>query len=287
MYICKNIKLMQIHSIDAGLFKLDGGAMFGVVPKTMWSKLNPPDANNLCTWAMRCMLIESGSKLILIDTGMGSKQDEKFRSHFHPHGEGNLVSSIQSKGYSIEDVTDVILTHLHFDHCGGAIYRNEDKLIPQFNNARYWTHEDHLDWALTPNDREKASFLKENILPIQESGQLTFLQEDSFKNWGITFDFVYGHTEAMAIPYIDYNGKTIIFAADLMPSSYHIPMPFVMAYDIRPLETLSEREKLYQNVLDKNGFIFFEHDPVNELGSLKKNDHGRIVIDQLAKISDL
>jgi glyoxylase-like metal-dependent hydrolase (beta-lactamase superfamily II) len=264
-----------------------GGAMFGVVPKTMWSKLNPPDANNLCTWAMRCMLIESGSKLILIDTGMGSKQDEKFRSHFHPHGEGNLVSSIQSKGYSIEDVTDVILTHLHFDHCGGAIYRNEDKLIPQFNNARYWTHEDHLDWALTPNDREKASFLKENILPIQESGQLTFLQEDSFKNWGITFDFVYGHTEAMAIPYIDYNGKTIIFAADLMPSSYHIPMPFVMAYDIRPLETLSEREKLYQNVLDKNGFIFFEHDPVNELGSLKKNDHGRIVIDQLAKISDL
>ncbi len=278
---------MQIHSIDAGLFKLDGGAMFGVVPKTMWSKLNPPDANNLCTWAMRCMLIESGSKLILIDTGMGSKQDEKFRSHFHPHGEGNLVSSIQSKGYSIEDVTDVILTHLHFDHCGGAIYRNEDKLIPQFNNARYWTHEDHLDWALTPNDREKASFLKENILPIQESGQLTFLQEDSFKNWGITFDFVYGHTEAMAIPYIDYNGKTIIFAADLMPSSYHIPMPFVMAYDIRPLETLSEREKLYQNVLDKNGFIFFEHDPVNELGSLKKNEHGRIVLDQLVKISDL
>lgn len=278
---------MKIHSIDAGLFKLDGGAMFGVVPKTMWSKLNPPDANNLCTWAMRCMLIERDKKLILIDTGMGHKQDEKFRSHFHPHGNGNLVNSIQAKGYSIDDVTDVILTHLHFDHCGGAIVRENDKLLPQFKNARYWSHETHWDWALTPNDREKASFLKENILPIQENGQLSFLEEDSFKNWGIEFDFAYGHTEAMAIPYIDYNGKTIVFAADLMPSSYHIPMPYVMAYDIRPLETLSEREKLYQKVLDKNAFIFFEHDPVNELGSLKKNEQGRIVLDQLVKISDL
>ena len=278
---------MKIHSIDAGLFKLDGGAMFGVVPKTMWSKLNPPDANNLCTWAMRCMLIERDNKLILIDTGMGHKQDDKFRSHFHPHGEGNLISSIQSKGYSIDDVTDVILTHLHFDHCGGAIHREGDRLVPQFKNARYWCHETHWEWALTPNEREKASFLKENILPIQEHGQLSFLERDSFIHWGIEFDFVHGHTEAMAIPYIDYNGKTIVFAADLMPSSFHIPMPYVMAYDIRPLETLSEREKLYQKVLDKNGFIFFEHDPANELGSLKKNDHGRIVLDQLIKISDL
>ena len=278
---------MKIHSIDAGLFKLDGGAMFGVVPKTMWSKLNTPEANNLCTWAMRCMLIERDNKLILIDTGMGHKQDDKFRSHFHPHGEGNLISSIQSKGYSIDDVTDVILTHLHFDHCGGAIHREGDRLVPQFKNARYWCHETHWEWALTPNEREKASFLKENILPIQEHGQLSFLERDSFINWGIEFDFVHGHTEAMAIPYIDYNGKTIVFAADLMPSSFHIPMPYVMAYDIRPLETLSEREKLYQKVLDKNGFIFFEHDPANELGSLKKNDHGRIVLDQLIKISDL
>jgi glyoxylase-like metal-dependent hydrolase (beta-lactamase superfamily II) len=278
---------MKIHSIDAGLFKLDGGAMFGVVPKTMWSKLNPPDENNLCTWAMRCMLIERDNKLILIDTGMGHKQDDKFRSHFHPHGEGDLVKSIQSKGYSIDDVTDVILTHLHFDHCGGAIFRDGDSLLPQFKNARYWCHETHWNWAQTPNEREKASFLKDNILPIHEHGQLSFLESDSFINWGIEFDFVYGHTEAMTIPYIDYNGKTIVFAADLMPSSFHIPMPYVMAYDIRPLETLSEREKLYQKVLDKNGFIFFEHDPVNELGSLKKNDHGRIVLDQLVNVSEL
>jgi len=277
---------MKIHSIDAGLFKLDGGAMFGVVPKTMWSKLNPPDTNNLCTWAMRCMLIENGNKLILIDTGMGHKQNEKFRSHFHPHGEGNLVSSIQSKGYSTEDITDVILTHLHFDHCGGAIYRNGDKLSPQFKNARYWCHETHWEWSLTPNEREKASFLKENILPIQENGQLSFLQKDSFANWGMEFDFVNGHTESMAIPYIDYNGRTIVFAADLMPSSFHIPMPYVMAYDIRPLDTLSERDILYQKVLAKNAYIFFEHDPVNEMGSLKKNDDGRIVLDQMVKLSD-
>lgn len=278
---------MQLHSIDTGLFKLDGGAMFGVVPKTMWSKLNPPDANNLCTWAMRCLLIERDHKLILIDTGMGSKQDDKFRSHFHPHGDGDLVQSIQNKGYSKEDITDVILTHLHFDHCGGAIYRKDNLLLPQFKNARYWSHQSHWDWALSPNDREKASFLKENILPIQESGQLSFLESDSFLPWGLTFDFVYGHTEAMTIPYIDYNGKTIVFAADLMPSSYHIPMPYVMAYDIRPLDTLSEREKLYAKVLEKNAFIFFEHDPIHELGSLKKNEQGRIVLNHLGRVSEL
>lgn len=278
---------MKLHSIDTGLFKLDGGAMFGVVPKTMWSKLNPPDANNLCTWAMRCLLIEHRDKLILIDTGMGKKQDEKFRSHFHPHGEGDLVQSIITKGYSPEQITDVILTHLHFDHCGGAIVKDGDRLTPQFKNATYWSHEAHWSWALTPNDREKASFLKENILPIQENGQLSFLTESSFQDYGIQFDFVYGHTEAMTIPYIDYNGQTIVFAADLMPSSYHIPMPYVMAYDIRPLNTLDEREKLYQKVLDKNAMIFFEHDPVHELANLKKNEHGRIVLDQIIKISEL
>ena len=278
---------MKLHAIDAGLFKLDGGAMFGVVPKTMWSKLNPPDSNNLCTWAMRCLLIEKGDKLILIDTGMGHKQDEKFRSHFHPHGEGDLVHSIQSKGYSIDQVTDVILTHLHFDHCGGAIMRDGDRLVPQFKHAKYWSHPAHWEWSLTPNEREKASFLKENILPIQENGQLAFLDEHSFASEGIHFDFVYGHTEAMTIPYIDYQGKTIVFAADLMPSSFHIPMPYVMSYDIRPLDTLSERVKLYEKVLSKNAFIFFEHDPVSELGTLKKNEHGRIVLDQLFKVSDI
>lgn len=279
---------MQIHSIDAGLFKLDGGAMFGVVPKTMWSKLNPPDTNNLCTWAMRCLLIERDDRLILIDTGMGSKQDDKFRSHFHPHGDGDLVKSIEAKGYSINQVTDVILTHLHFDHCGGAIVKSADgKLTTQFPNARYWSHEDHWKWALTPNDREKASFLKENILPIQESGQLNFIQSDSFLNYGIEFDFVHGHTEKMTIPYIDYKGQTIVFAADLMPSSYHIPMPYVMAYDIRPLDTLAEREILYKKVLEQKAMIFFEHDPLNELGSIKLNESGRIVLDQLVKVNEI
>lgn len=278
---------MKIHSIDAGLFKLDGGAMFGVVPKTMWSKLNPPDANNLCTWAMRCLLIEKNDKLILIDTGMGNKQDDKFKSHFHPHGEGDLIKSIEAKGYSIDQVTDVILTHLHFDHCGGAVIREGDKLLPQFRNATYWSHKTHWEWALRPNDREKASFLKENILPLEESGQLSFLNPDSFNSYGIEFDFVFGHTEAMTIPYINYNGNWLVFAADLMPSSYHIPMPYVMAYDIRPLDTLNEREKLYEKVLEKNAFIFFEHDPINELGNLKKNEQGRIVLDSLIKIKDL
>lgn len=279
---------MKIHSIDAGLFKLDGGAMFGVVPKTMWSKLNPPDANNLCTWSMRCLLIERDDRLILIDTGMGMKQDEKFRSHFQPHGDGDLVKSIEAKGYSIDQVTDVILTHLHFDHCGGAVTKSADgKLSTQFPNARYWSNEEHFNWALTPNDREKASFLKENILPIQESGQLHFIQPDSFLNYGIKFDFVHGHTEKMTIPYINYNGQTIVFAADLMPSSFHIPMPYVMAYDIRPLETLKEREILYQKVLEKKAMIFFEHDPLHELGNLKINESGRIVLDQLVKISEL
>jgi glyoxylase-like metal-dependent hydrolase (beta-lactamase superfamily II) len=226
--------------------------------------------------------------LILIDTGMGKKQDEKFRSHFHPHGDGELVKSIEAKGYSISQVTDVILTHLHFDHCGGAVTTSADGILStQFPNARYWTNEDHFNWALTPNDREKASFLKENILPIQESGQLHFIQPDSFFNYGIEFDFVHGHTEKMAIPYIDYNGQTIVFAADLMPSSFHIPMPYVMAYDIRPLETLKEREVLYKKVLDRKAMIFFEHDPIHELGNLKINESGRIVLDQLLKISEL
>ena len=278
---------MQIHAIETGKFKLDGGAMFGVVPKTMWSKLNPPDENNMCTWAMRCLLIEKGNRLILIDTGMGTKQDDKFRSHFHPHGEENLVSSIKKAGYGVDQVTDVILTHLHFDHCGGAVMRQGDSLRPQFENANYWSHKDHWEWALIPNEREKASFLKENILPIQESGKLNFLTKDSFQDMGISFDFVFGHTEAMTIPYIDYNGRTIVFAADLMPSSFHIPMPYVMAYDIRPLSTLSEREILYTKVLEKNAFIFFEHDPNNELGTLKRNESGRIVLDQLIKVDEL
>jgi len=253
----------------------------------MWSKLNPPDENNMCTWAMRCLLLETQNRLVLIDTGMGEKQDDKFRSHFFPHGDDNLIKSIQSKGYSADDITDVILTHLHFDHCGGAIVRQGDTLLPQFSKARYWSQEDHWNWALKPNDREKASFLKENILPIQESGQMSFLNENSFEDVGITFDFVYGHTEAMTIPFIEYQGRTIVFAADLMPSSFHIPMPYVMAYDLRPLDTLNEREQLYQKVLDSNAFIFFEHDPMNEMGTIKKNEAGRVILDQTMRLKDV
>lgn len=261
--------------------------MFGVVPKTMWAKLNPPDENNMCTWAMRCLLIENDDRLILIDTGMGDKQDEKFKSFFYPHGEDHLVRSLQNAGYGIHQVTDVILTHLHFDHVGGAVIREGDRLLPQFPNARYWSHEDHWNWAIHPNERERASFLKENIMPLLEAGQLQFIQPDSFHSYGIDLEFLYGHTEAMTIPVINYQGKTIIFAADLLPSSWHVPMPYVMAYDIRPLTTLSEREKIYQLALDRNAFIFFEHDPIHEMGTLKKNEQGRIILDQLLRLSDL
>lgn len=279
---------MQIHSISAGLFKLDGGAMFGVVPKSMWKKLNPPDENNMCTWAMRCMLIEEGNRLILIDTGMGDKQDEKFKSHFYPHGDDTLLSSIHKKGYTPEDITDVILSHLHFDHCGGAIYRaNDGTLKNQFPNATYWSHSNHWEWALKPNDREKASFLKENILPIQETGNLKFIDKTSFGLDSFSFDLANGHTEAMIIPKINYNGKTIVFAADLMPSSYHIPMPYVMSYDVRPLDTLKEKENLLKNACENPHFIFFEHDPVHELGTVKYNEQGRMVLDQLLKIEEL
>ena len=245
--------------------------MFGVVPKTMWSKLNPPDQNNLCTWSMRCLLVEEKDKLILIDTGMGDKQDDKFRSHFHPHGEYNLLDSIKKSGFSPDEITDVILTHLHFDHCGGAIIRDKSgTLLPQFPRAKYWSKKTHWEWALKPNARERASFLTENILPIQEHGLLNFIEEHSFANYGITFDHVYGHTEAMSIPYIDYNGTKIIFAADLMPSSFHIPLPYVMSYDLRPLSTLDERKRLYENVLSENAILFFEHDPVHQMATLKK-----------------
>jgi glyoxylase-like metal-dependent hydrolase (beta-lactamase superfamily II) len=279
---------MNIHIVETGFFKLDGGAMFGVVPKSMWNKLNPADENNMCTWAMRCLLIEVDDRLILIDTGMGNKQDEKFRSHFYPHGNESLNSSIAKLGFSTEDITDVILTHLHFDHCGGAVYRSENgALLPQFPKAKYWSHSVHLNWALNPNDREKASFLKENIEPLVQSNQLFFIDIDPFGCDSFEFDFVFGHTEAMMIPKISYKGKRIIFAADLMPSSYHIPMPYVMSYDIRPLETLKEREKLLKNTFDNQDILFFEHDPIHQFGTLKKHESGRLVLEQTFSIEDL
>jgi glyoxylase-like metal-dependent hydrolase (beta-lactamase superfamily II) len=278
---------MKIHSIETGYFKLDGGAMFGVVPKTMWQKLNPPDEKNLCTWAMRCMLIEDGKQLILIDCGLGNKQDEKFFSHYEPHGDASLKKSLNALRFTESDVTDVILTHLHFDHCGGAIVRKGDKLLPAFENAVYWSNEKHWEWATKPNAREKASFLKENILPIQESGQLKFAEADSnIVNKNILLKTASGHTESMFIPQIDYNGKTILYCADLFPSMAHIPLPYVMAYDTRPLLTLSEKESILNEIVTKDSLLFFEHDRSVECCSILLTEKG-IRANEVCKLSEI
>ncbi|HRP17280.1 MAG TPA: MBL fold metallo-hydrolase, partial [Ginsengibacter sp.] len=219
---------MKLHVIHAGNFKLDGGAMFGVVPKSMWQKLNPPDENNMCTWAMRCLLIEHEDRLVLIDNGMGDKQNAKFFGHYYLHGEHSLDRSLQQSGFTRDDITDVFLTHLHFDHCGGSIIREGDELVPAFKNATYWSNESHWKWATEPNDREKASFLKENILPIQESGKLRFVENIDGAEWmpGVEVRFVSGHTESMMLPQITYKERTVVFMADLLPSVAHIPIPY-------------------------------------------------------------
>ncbi len=270
---------MKLFSINTGYFKLDGGAMFGVVPKSMWKKLNPPDENNLCNWAMRCMLIEDGNRLILIDNGMGNKQDEKFLSHYFLNGNDTLEKSLAKYGFAKEDITDVFLTHLHFDHCGGSIQRSEGqegKLVPAFPNAMYWSNAKHWEWAVNPNDREKASFLKENILPIQESGKLKFIDTEE----GIAFTknmlvrFVSGHTESMMLPQIEFKKNTIVFMADLLPSIAHIPVPFIMAYDTRPLQTLREKKSFLMEAQQKNYVLFFEHDPETECCNLQLTEKG-------------
>jgi len=269
---------MDLHVIQTGLFKLDGGAMFGVVPKSIWQKTNPADENNMCTWATRCLLIEDGDRLILIDNGIGNKQDEKFLRHYYPHGDYSLANSLHQAGFSFEDVTDVFLTHLHFDHCGGGTeWKDREKKIPQttFPKATYWTNEDHWKWAVEPNARERASFLKENLWPMKESGQLKFVDPANGSPLK-QFDILYvdGHTDKMMIPHIRYKGKTIVFAADLLPSTGHIPLPYVMSYDTRPLLTLKEKEAFLQNAVEKDNIIFFEHDPVNECCSLKMTEKG-------------
>lgn len=268
--------IMNLFTIDTGFFKLDGGAMFGVVPKTIWNKTNPADANNLCTWAMRCLLIEDEGRLILVDTGIGDKQDEKFFSHYYLHGDASLDSSLAKLGYHREDITDVFLTHLHFDHVGGAVVRDGDRLLPAFKNATYWSNEKHWDWAVNPNDREKASFLKENILPIQESGQLKFIEcQDgvSFTS-NISVKFAYGHTDAMMLPLINYKGKQVLYMADLLPSVGHLPLPYVMAYDMFPLKTLTEKKKILTEALEKEYILYLEHDPLNECCTLMQTEKG-------------
>jgi len=279
---------MKLHIIETGKFKLDGGAMFGVVPKSLWKRLNEPDENNMCTWSMRCLLIEEGERKILIDTGLGTKQDAKFRSHFYPHGEDSLDNSLNNAGLSMEDVTDVFLTHLHFDHVGGAITKDKDgNLIPTFPNATYWSNEKHWNWALNPNPREKASFLKENIVPLKEHNVVRFLDVEDGVQFtdSISVDFVYGHTEAMMVPYIQLdNGKTLVYTADLLPSHCHIGMPYVMGYDIRPLDTLKEKAKLYEKAVNTNHLIFFEHDKDIACAELVKNDKGRVILGETKKI---
>jgi len=273
---------MKLHIIETGRFKLDGGAMFGVVPKALWTRLNPPDENNMCSWAMRCLLIEDGERKILIDTGLGTKQDAKFRSHFYPHGEDSLEQSIETAGFSVEDITDVFLTHFHFDHIGGAVTKDDKgNLIPTFPNATYWSNEPHYNWATHPNAREKASFLPENILPLKEHGVLKFIDVEQGVRFtdSIHVDFVYGHTEAMMIPYIQLeDGRTLVYTADLLPSHGHIGMPYVMAYDVRPLNTLSEKARLYEKAVNTNHIIFFEHDKDIACAELVKNDRGRVVL---------
>lgn len=269
---------MQVYSVDTGYFKLDGGAMFGVVPKVIWNKLNPADENNLCTWAMRCMLIVDGERKILIDTGMGSKQSEKFFSYYYPHGEGELIKSINELGFKAEDITDVILTHLHFDHCGGAVIKKDEKLIPAFPNAIYWSTAKHWDWAMNPNSREKASFLKENFVPLLEHGQLKFIEEneDGITAFSSNIDilFAHGHTQSMMLPLIKYKGKTVCYMADLIPSSSHIPLPYVMGYDMFPMTTLIEKEKFLKKACDENYILFFEHDPVGECSTVELTEKG-------------
>jgi glyoxylase-like metal-dependent hydrolase (beta-lactamase superfamily II) len=267
---------MNLHTINTGFFKLDGGAMFGVVPKTIWNKTNPAYNNNLCTWAMRCLLIEDSDRLILIDTGIGNKQDEKFFSHYYLHGDATMDSSLASLGFHRDDITDVFLTHLHFDHVGGAIIRQGEKLIPAFKNAMYWSNEKHWDWAIYPNEREKASFLKENIFPIQESGKLSFV--DTHDNVKFTDDiairYVYGHTESMMLPLINYKGRQILYMADLLPSVGHLPLPYVMAYDMFPLQTLTEKKAFLNEALEKGYILFLEHDPINECCTLQQTEKG-------------
>lgn len=285
---------MQLYFIETGRFKLDGGAMHGVVPKSMWNKVNPADDNNLCSWALRCLLIEEGDKLILVDNGIGDKQDAKFLGHYHLHGDDTLDRSLAKHGFHRDDITDMLLTHLHFDHCGGSIKRDGDRLVPAFKNAVYWSHSRHWKWATEPNEREKASFLRENILPIQESGQLKFVDgagvpgQPAGATWsggalesisnvilpGLSVRLANGHTDAMMLPQLEYKGRTHIFMADLLPSVGHIPLPWVMSYDMFPLTTLKEKRSFWEEAATGGYVLMLEHDPVNECCTLQNTEKG-------------
>lgn len=272
---------MKLYPIEAGNFKLDGGAMFGVVPKSLWSKTNPSDGNNMIDIAARCLLIEEGERLILIDTGMGNKQSDKFFSYYYRWGDHSLDASLKKVGFHRDDITDVFMTHLHFDHCGGSVQWNTDRTgyEPAFKNAVFWTNQPHWKWATEPNAREKASFLKENLLPMEESGQLSFVEmpESAFGSCPeLNFDILYvnGHTDKQMIPHLQYKGKTLVFMADLLPTVGHIPLPYVMGYDTRPLLTLPEKEAFLNKAADENFYLFLEHDAHNEICTLQHTEKG-------------
>ena len=271
---------MNLYPINAGNFKLDGGAMFGVVPKSLWQKTNPSDSDNLIDLTARCMLIESGSRLILVDAGMGDKQSEKFFSYYKPWGDDSLVKSINNAGFSIDEITDVFLTHLHFDHCGGSTVLNSNNVsVPLFKNAQYWSNKNHWDWATNPNSREKASFLKENLIPIEESGQLCFLDVKSpgfnrYDELGFDVLFVDGHTEKQMIPKVSYKGKEVVFMADLLPTAGHVPLPYIMGYDVRPLTTLEEKRSFLNLAVEEEYCLFMEHDAHNQIITLKNTEKG-------------
>ena len=277
---------MNVFTVETGNFRLDGGAMFGVVPRVIWEKTNPADSNNFCNWAMRCMLIEDGNRLILVDTGIGDKQDEKFFSHFHLNGDASLEKSLANLGFHCNDITDVLITHLHFDHVGGAVKRDNDKFALTFPNAQYWSNQKHWDWALNPNPREKASFLQENMMPIQELGHLNFIQNGNELGENIELLMVDGHTEQQMIPIVNYKGTKVAFCADLIPSVGHLKLPYIPSYDVRPLVTMQEKGLFLEKAVEENYVLFFEHDANKECCTVKSGEKG-LKLDNVFKINEL
>jgi glyoxylase-like metal-dependent hydrolase (beta-lactamase superfamily II) len=281
---------MKLRIIETELFKLDGGAMFGVVPRVLWDRVNPADEKNQCTWAMRCLLIEHKDRKILVDCGVGYKQDKKFMDIFGVHGNDTMLGSLAKEGVQPSDITDVLITHLHFDHVGGAVSNEGEKLIPTFPNATYWTSKSHFDWAMYPNSRERASFLKENFVPLQDEGVLKFVEEsEEVVDWmdNIRIWFVHGHTQSMMLPIIHYDGKQAIYCADLIPSAGHLPMPWVMAYDLQPLETLKEKSMLYKNTLNDHSYLIFEHDPSIAGCTIMQDERGKIRVKDVVDVNTI